>query len=593
MAEKLPRYRPLGVSIASMPSIDYMTAAKMKARGFDQTAAALDKLSSFAFAKAGEYKVEEAQKFRYDNPVTAEQLQAAISSGRDIDEIVGDNYTIFGRASRATVGVQLKTQLENQAKRQLSQINAAVDGGQEIDLADIQSQFDGMLRGHTDLLAEIDPSKAYEYSATMNTLASATYRNALERQYKLQQSVLKDDANEAIEILPNMVKDVLAADAGNMVTLEDGTVVPQVELELAALLRSTNDTIVATNDPEFIEAERGKVRGLITTAKNDVLVDYALDGSTPVDINSGNFGRYSNLYKSLTTAEQAEVRKQIRTERSARISSRKSENEERNISYSQDAQSLQRVMATSTYNSPTYQEAKTQLEVIAIASNGKAITMSQIRSYDVGLSGQSGLEAATPPATYNKVHNEVMTGQLITVEQINKRMKELGVGALDQVKLRDLISPQNKQREIIISKTANSIAKISPHPGFNPGQQQAETMVKSQEAIRYRYDASFQTWNALSADDKEATSAPDIAKIANDYKIEIYKSIPQKAIDQLLVKLQSEFGAKVNFEFDENTDISTIVANPAAFGLEQSQVIDIKKRMQAIQLYVRQRDEIR
>jgi hypothetical protein len=49
MAEKLPRYRPLGVSIASVPAIDF-AGAKMKARGFDQTAAALDKISSFAFS---------------------------------------------------------------------------------------------------------------------------------------------------------------------------------------------------------------------------------------------------------------------------------------------------------------------------------------------------------------------------------------------------------------------------------------------------------------------------------------------------------------------------------------------------------------
>ena len=189
MAEKLPRYRPLGVSIASMPSIDYMTAAKMKARGFDQTAAALDKLSSFAFAKAGEYKVEEAQKFRYDNPVTAEQLQTAISSGRDIDEIIGDNYTIFGRASRATVGVQLRTELESQARSQMSAISAALDSGMDLDVDQLRSQFEGMISGHSDLLAEVDPSEAYKYSAVVNTLAAPIYKNALVQEYKKKQVI--------------------------------------------------------------------------------------------------------------------------------------------------------------------------------------------------------------------------------------------------------------------------------------------------------------------------------------------------------------------------------------------------------------------
>jgi hypothetical protein len=591
MAEKLPRYRPLGVSIASVPAIDF-AGAKMKARGFDQTAAALDKISSFAFKKAGEYKVEEAQKFRYDNPVTAEQLQTAISSGRDIDEIIGDNYTIFGRASRATVGVQLKTQLENQAKRQLSAINAAVEGGQDIDIGAIQTQFDGMLNGHANLLAEIDPNKAYEYSATMNTLASATYRNALERQYKLQQSAIKDTANEALEVLPNMIKQIISADAGAMVTLPDGQIVPQVELEVAALLRSTNDTIIATNDPEFIASERGKVRGLIRTAKSDVLVDYALDGGAPVDIAAGNFGRYSNLYASLTTAEQAEVRKQIRTERSARISSRKSENEERDNSYNKDAQKFMNEMVDSEYNSPAYNAAKTNLESIAIASNGKATSISAINTLDASLSTASGRVATTPPPIFNTVHNEILTNQIINVDGLNKRMEELGVSALDQVKLREMIDPQNKKREIAITKAANQMAKIVPAPGFQPSQQQAKTFVAAQAAMQQRYEAAFSEWNALSDDEKRTTPIPDIQKIANDYRTDVLKSIPQKNIDAILGKLNFEFAEKLNITIDESTDIRVITDNASTFGLSKTQIDDLKRRMNSIKALIRQRDSI-
>ena len=48
MAE-LPRYRPLGVSIPSMPSVDYISAAKTKAGVFDTVSNALDKMSEFEF----------------------------------------------------------------------------------------------------------------------------------------------------------------------------------------------------------------------------------------------------------------------------------------------------------------------------------------------------------------------------------------------------------------------------------------------------------------------------------------------------------------------------------------------------------------
>ena len=317
MAEKLPRYRPLGVSIASMPSIDYMTAAKMKARGFDQTAAALDKLSSFAFAKAGEYKVEEAQKFRYDNPVTAEQLQTAISSGRDIDEIIGDNYTIFGRASRATVGVQLRTELESQARSQMSAISAAIDSGMDLDVDQLRSQFEGMISGHSDLLAEVDPSEAYKYSAVVNTLAAPIYKNALVQEYKKKQDIAEFNTRSQFLELPNALAGIFTADAGGKVPDANGKDILESESTAKAFVISLANDAFNANNPDLANEIMKEGDKLIDDAKENALVRFGIDNPDK-DITMGDFGDKTALWNSVDEKQKESVKERIRKEREKR-----------------------------------------------------------------------------------------------------------------------------------------------------------------------------------------------------------------------------------------------------------------------------------
>jgi len=316
MAEKLPRYRPLGVSIASVPAIDF-AGAKMEARGYAQTQAALDKISSFAFAKAGEYKLEEAQKFRYDNPVTAEQLQTAISSGRDIDEIIGDNYTIFGRASRATVGVQLRTELESQARSQMSAISAALDSGMDLDVDQLRSQFEGMISGHSDLLAEVDPSEAYKYSAVVNTLAAPIYKNALVQEYKKKQDIAEFNTRSQFLGLPNALAGIFTADAGGKVPDANGKDILESESTAKAFVVSLANNAFNASNPDLANEIMKEGDKLIDDAKENALVRYGIDNPDK-DIAMGDFGDKTALWNSVDEKQKESVKERIRKEREKR-----------------------------------------------------------------------------------------------------------------------------------------------------------------------------------------------------------------------------------------------------------------------------------
>ena len=84
MAEKLPRYRPLGVSIPSVPTVDYVSAGAAAARGWQSMSAALDKMSGFALSEAGRQRKLEWEEAGLKAPESVlEQL-----AGKKYSEII-------------------------------------------------------------------------------------------------------------------------------------------------------------------------------------------------------------------------------------------------------------------------------------------------------------------------------------------------------------------------------------------------------------------------------------------------------------------------------------------------------------------------
>ncbi len=458
MAERLPRYRPLGVGVASVPAVDYTTAARMQASGYTDMAAALNKMSSFVFEKAGEFTKEEAIKFRYDNPVTPEQMQAAMDGGRDLDEIIGDRFTIFGRASRATAAVQLKTQLEAQAKNKLAEINAAMSGGADIDIGSMKNDLNNMINGHSNLLAQIDPQSAYQYSAAVNTLASSTYRNALEREYKLRQAGFKDVAERQMELLPTLIYDLLRSDTGATVTLPDGRVVPEIEGKMAIAARSTYDAVVATNDPDYALEQSAKIRGIVEAAKINVLVDHALSGDFSGNIDRGDFGRYTALYVGLNSDQKRKVRAEVRSEEAKIYKSNQQQKKEIQDEQKNKVNALLVEAARHHPNTPEHTAVMSALSRFAAIG---LVSPSEYKSANKGLSADKPKD---DPIIIGEIQRDIDFGQIFSLESLQARMDAAGVTPGAQNKLRDDYRSMSKadraEAKRIVSANAGVFANM-------------------------------------------------------------------------------------------------------------------------------------
>lgn len=302
MAKDL-RYRPLGAAIPSVPGVDFTTAANARARSYDAMGKALNAMSDYAYKKAVKQTEREAAKYAFENPVTAEQIQDAISQGRDLDEIVGDPDTVFGAVTTATAAQQLTTELQMEADKAVSSYSAMIDAGMDIDIPKMQQDMRAMIDGHTDLIAGIDPGQALKYNASANTSASAVYKSALQNKLQIIQTQKIARADMAFAEMPNKFKGILQ-------DIESDADTEDILLRLAQEGAKYVDFAIHTGDKTYALKKSEEVQEEISKVKIGVLLDFANAEGNGRQALAGNFGnRYNVLYSTLSDEEKALFRK--------------------------------------------------------------------------------------------------------------------------------------------------------------------------------------------------------------------------------------------------------------------------------------------
>ena len=184
MAERLKRYRPLGVSIPTVPTVDYVATGRAQARAMAPIQRGLDSMTDFALKKFEEKALIEGAEYGAQNAPTKQQLQDAQG---DIEDLVpGDQTTVFGRAARKAALQSMTTNFEVSAREQM--INLQVQAElQDMDTATFTEQSNAIIDGYTSTLQDISPSAALNFRATMATVGNSALLAHSKSQIKKQQ----------------------------------------------------------------------------------------------------------------------------------------------------------------------------------------------------------------------------------------------------------------------------------------------------------------------------------------------------------------------------------------------------------------------
>ena len=184
MAERLKRYRPLGVSIPTVPTVDYVATGRAQARAMAPIQRGLDSMTDFALKKFEEKALIEGAEYGAQNAPTKQQLQDAQG---DIEDIVpGDQTTVFGRAARKAALGSMTTNFEVSAREQM--INLQVQAElQDMDTATFTEQSNAIIDGYTSTLQDISPAAALTFRATMATVGNSALLAHSKAQIEKQQ----------------------------------------------------------------------------------------------------------------------------------------------------------------------------------------------------------------------------------------------------------------------------------------------------------------------------------------------------------------------------------------------------------------------
>jgi len=537
----------------------------------------------YAYDKKVASTKREAAKYAFENPVTAEQIQDAISQGRDIEEIVGDPDTIFGAVTTATAAQQLTTELEIRANKKIAEYNAAIKSNglySNEQITEMRRDLTSMIDAHSELIAGVDPAQALKYNAAANTSASTVYKSALEAQMSINKAVKIAAADEFMETLPERAKDIL--------TKKDADLESRLG-ELSVLARSANDVVISTGDLVYAKAQSSAIQKVITDVQVGVLTDHVIN--LPQDkrlraLRSGDMGDLTPLYNMLDSKQQAEFRSGVRAELAARQTT-DDQIEKDGLKINKKSATVQALaFAEAPEGSQEERFALDGLEQIAIDSNGDAISAQGILALKKAKTAAAAEETPNYVAEF-RIKQMINAEQITTFDELQTEAAALGVGPKATLGLVPYLDSTTKETRREVDREAKAHAAIVPGM-LNVSKKKAERHNRFVNAVENRFADDMDAWGKNP--DRRLQDKPVIAKIAKEYRKELLQSEHQKKIDTTVAGLASKYP---NLDITENSEYDYFATNRVALGLSTDDLKNIKRKLGFIEQQALLRDEIK
>lgn len=591
MAERLPRYRPLGVAIPSVPGVDFTRAANVEARGFQNLSDALSKMSDFAFERQKSETIRKAEQYAFDNPVTKEQIEEAKKRGIDIDDVVGDPDTVFGSTVRSTTGKIMSAQLEGLYRQELAIMQRNMESplynpeDPDTGVAAQTTKLAALEQGYVDALAEVDASEAVSFKAGIAALGGSTYKTALETRNKKMSAGLMVVAEQAM--------DDLSANARGAISDHAGDTELSVNDALANLRIGVERTLMLTGNTDFIKSNSAAIDSVFQQAKIDVLTNHAMSEEFSVTdvqrdrkISSGDYGRYSNVFASLGAKEQAQVRANVRAEMSARDTTLERVRRDKVRSLSSDVEVI--VANLDDASEEAFDAAIGELRRIAAISDNDAISYTAIN----GLMKEREEGTPSNPRGNVDMRTAIAMGQ-ITLENFEQARVLFGVTYKDAYSMISNVTTTQKQDYRSAVQLARSAAGVVDELTTTYTSQQATQINTFMKAVDRKFAEAEAVWEKAGS---PIGQRPTRLAIAREIEVSVFDSAVQKQIDAEIANANFAIANVSGFTITENTtdkEIDTIPFDPKLNEAEQRTMrTTLKSQLRKIQDLIEKRNEL-
>jgi hypothetical protein len=577
MAE-LQRYNPVGLGLASLPGLPTVEPVALQesirqSQGLQQS---LDRISQFAFKEAGDEAKRQGLQYGAENPVTKQQIEVALSSGKKPSELFGKRGTIYGEAALQAQSAQLRMELENDARSKMAKTAAEVDAGRLLDIQEIRTQINGPIDGFAKLLAGIDPEESVRFRASMAAAGNTVLKSAYDKVLSVQNAAIRSNLADSVPVTLEFVSKLYETEPD--INAQKG----QISVYRNALLKS----LIPTADATFINSTMAKFEEGVVKLRVDAVSKYVTStefSENPLvavsKLDKNDAGKMTSLWSTMNFEDQAKVRSNLRT-----IAGQRWDVNEKAKKEVEDQDSLAAAVAMADYFKTGSAQSLRTLNEISIRSP-KIISPKTVFELPKERSEVLNAEVANPRGEI-VLKTEMLSGKIQTPEAMIARAKELGIGMKAiSTSMFPFFIARNNEDDRDVDRALRNQAKIVPGQ-FNISQKSAEAYSSMTLKVERRWNDALEK----NKEDPIKNPLPSRMSLARDIIKERTTSAKTTQITSLLDGLNKAYSDRTGVTFSEMTESSDIRSRQKALGLQPEEVKRIEDTFKSIDLLRQQRD---
>lgn len=211
-----PRYQRQNIMLAETQPLQFADIKESISRS-KSLQSSLDRISEFAFKSAAEKAKKAGAEYAVTNRPTLKQYADAIQNNVDPETLFSEDYTYFGQAAREVQAVGFRTELETEARNEMSKIKSVIKSGMPIDREEIRANLEGLTNGYGNTLAKISPDQALKFKASISSQGYDLLQEVdleIAKRYVTDNVIkLDEDIKNFQTDLPDIIKNNNPADA--------------------------------------------------------------------------------------------------------------------------------------------------------------------------------------------------------------------------------------------------------------------------------------------------------------------------------------------------------------------------------------------
>ena len=440
--------------------IDYTTTANIQARGANQLAQVIDRMSQNAFQTAGELSKMAAMEEVANNPLTPQQLEMAKNGDMSQLGVGGSPLNIYSATMRKARSFELASAFDTEAKAEVVKILADVENGTANSQTAAQ-KLNTMTKGFSQSLAQVDPDAALKFTASMGVYANTVMAEA----YKSEQKRTKEKNTLLLESnFSNTMKLVEPALVQGFYVDADGAEQP-IEPLLDVYRKNISDSAFAAGGlplanqylAKFDAAvKEGRINAATKTAMSD---EYMADPVVGLQrLMKGDLGRMSGIFLAMPQDDKSKVVANFMVAVNQRESAAKAAEENQKQAAIKDFVPLFNQAIALPDSSPKRKQLIAQITAIS-NSNPNAVPLSVMGSLlkpDSEGSGDSMVEFNIMAGIYN--------GTITDPSQIWSRVGK-GLTGKQAVSLLGKMVSEDRRGQGSLDRTISQLAGIPTIPG--------------------------------------------------------------------------------------------------------------------------------